>query len=60
MNRKQANKLAIKIYESMTSRLNELSERNWKHNTTDAYYIAFQIGLLADIESVLLKVRKLK
>ena len=60
MNRKQANKLAIKIYESMTSRLNELAERNWKHNTTDAYYIAFQIGLLADIESVLLKVRKLK
>ena len=60
MKKEQATKLASKIYVAMSSRIGELAERNWKHNTTDAYYVAFQIGLLADIEEVLKKARDKK
>jgi hypothetical protein len=60
MKKSQANKIAVRIYDSIRWRLGELADKSLKHNITDAYFLAFRIGLLADIESVLLKVRSLE
>jgi hypothetical protein len=53
MNKLQKEKLAIKIYDVITPRLMEMSERSLKRNLNDAYMLAFQIGIIEDIKEVL-------
>lgn len=52
------NKEARRIYEAMEDRIIELIERVEKKNTTKAYFIAFQIGCICDIEGELKKILK--
>lgn len=60
MKQKQANKTAERIYESMVTRITEIVERAVDKNLNGAYLVAFQIGLISDIEDVLKKVRKIE
>jgi hypothetical protein len=57
MNRDKAKRYALKIYDSITPRLIEMAKRFEKKEVTHAYIPAFQIGLLADIENVLRRIK---
>jgi len=60
MKKEQANEVANKIYGSIVNRLQELQDRCFRMEVGDAYLLAFQIGLTADIADELKKVRKIK
>ena len=53
MNKKQKYNLANKIFDAMLPRLGEFQERAERNNLNDAYFIAFKIGLINDIQEVL-------
>ena len=53
MNKKQKYNLANKIFDSILPRLGEFQERTETNNLNDAYFIAFKIGLINDIQEVL-------
>jgi hypothetical protein len=57
MKKDKANKIACKIYESMQDRLVELAQKQYEHSANEAYVIAFQVGLISDIEDVLRRIK---
>lgn len=57
MKEARTSKEAIKIYDSITDRLAELSVKLIKHNFNRATPFAYQIGFIADIDNCLKKLR---
>lgn len=54
MDEKKFSKEVCKIYDALTSRINEaLEKKNWN----PAYEVAFKIGLMCDIEEALKKTK---
>lgn len=55
---KERKRMAHIIYKDIIKRLQELAVRSEEHSLNDAYFIAFQVGLEADIEDSLKKLNK--
>lgn len=56
--KKERERMAHIIYCDIVDRLQELAVRAEKKNLNDAYFLAFQIGLEADIEESLKKLKQ--
>ncbi len=54
---KERKRMSYIIYKDIVDRLQELAVKAEEGNLNDAYFLAFQIGLQADIEDSLKKLK---
>ena len=55
--KKERERMSHIIYQDIIARIQELGIRAEENNLNDAYFLAFQVGLEADIEDSLKKVK---
>ncbi len=57
LKKKERERMSYIIYKDIVGRLQELAVRAEENNLNEAYFLAFQIGLQADIADSLKKVK---